>query len=101
LVEPSPTDEQLACLVALFETAEAVYPYLTGPRLGRLLRQEPDWTPLRGRLGAVLRQAARAGLVLTDQRERLDRAGRARPVLLYRLNYRHPRVVAMVGSASE
>jgi hypothetical protein len=98
---PSPSDPDLALLIDLFEAAEELYPYLTGERLARLLRQDERWSPLRGRLGSTLRQAARAGLLLTDRRQRLDRQGLVRPVQLYRLNYRHPRLVALIGPAAE
>jgi hypothetical protein len=101
MAPPSPSDRDLALLIDLFEAADELYPYLTGQRLARLLRQAEGWSPLRGRLGLVLRAATRSGIVLTDRRQRLDRQGMARPVQLYRLNYRHPRLVVLIGTAAE
>ena len=94
-------DEDLARLVDLLLAAEELAPPSTGERLARLARQEPDWRPLAGRLAAVLKLAVNQGLVLRDQRQRLTAQGQLRPVPLYRLNYRHPRVVALLGAALE
>jgi hypothetical protein len=101
MAPPAPSDQDLALLIDLFEAAGELYPYLTGQRLARVLRQDESWSPLRGRLGVLLRAAIRAGLVLSDRRQRLDRQGEARPIQLYRLNYRHPRLVALIGRAAE
>jgi hypothetical protein len=101
MATPSPSDQDLALLIELFEAADEHFPYLTGQRLARLLRQDESGSPLRGRLASTLRAATRGGLVLTDRRQRLDRQGVARPVQLYRLNYRHPRLVALLGAAAE
>lgn len=94
------SDDDLLRLVDLLQAVEEVAP-LRGDRLARLARQDPAWRSLVGRLAAVLEVAVGEGVVLRDQRQRLTARGRLRPVQLYRLNYRHPRVVKLVGPASE
>jgi hypothetical protein len=89
-------EERLVCFLRLVDLAEEVYPYVSADRLRALARSDPEWTPVVGLIGKLLRQAHAAGLLLSDARTRLSRSGRFSPLRIYRLNRRHPRVAELL-----
>jgi hypothetical protein len=93
-----PPEEQLAAFIRLLEVAEELYPYVSLERLRRLARSDPGWGVLGGSVGRLVRHALRRGILLSDSRQRLTRAGDFRPVQVYRLNRRNELVARVLAS---
>ena len=54
-----------------------------------------------GGIGKLLRETVAAGYLLTETRTRFSRTGRFSPVSVYRLNRRHPRVMALLEESDQ
>jgi hypothetical protein len=74
----------------LVEATEENYPSVTVERLGRLARNHPGWKGLTGKTARLVREAVANGILLSDTRHRLTRSGAIEPIVIYRLNRRHP-----------
>jgi hypothetical protein len=81
-----------AHFIRLVEVAENSYPYVTAERLRSLARSSDRWLPLAPEIGALLREALDARILLSDRRTRISRSGALRPVRIYRLNRVNPSV---------